>query len=251
MSMDALTTIDALLDGRLSLRQPAKGHRAGTDALLLAALARSLPGDHVADFGSGVGTAGLALALFEPLRRVILAEIDPDQAGLAQENIIRNQLEGRVSVVIADLTLPAAMRAAGLGEGAVDLVIMNPPFFDPAHTRSSPVAQRRGAHHMPSGDLAHWLKGARRCLKPKGHVAMIHRADALEQIMMAMKPGFGRITIRPVYPREGKPAHRLLVSARLNSKTPTVILPGLVLHDQDGSFTPQAEAIHRSLDLIR
>ena len=55
-------TEDAFLGGRLRLRQPKSGHRAGHDAMLLAAATSARSGDRVVDFGAGVGAAGLALA---------------------------------------------------------------------------------------------------------------------------------------------------------------------------------------------
>ena len=204
----------------------------------------------LADFGAGVGTAGLALALTEPSRSLVLVELDPALAALAEENIAHNRLGLRARVVVADLTQPVTLRAAGLAERAVDLVIMNSPFLDPARSRASPLAQRRGSHAMPEGSLALWLKAARRCLKPGGHVAVIHRADAVQEILAALKPGFGGVAIRPVHPRDGEAAHRLLVTAKLNGKAPARILPGLVLHGADGRFTPQVEALHRELDAL-
>src|SRR6202795_4248300 len=53
-------TEDAFLGGRLRLRQPKSGHRAGHDAMLLAAATSARAGDRVVDFGAGVGAAGLA-----------------------------------------------------------------------------------------------------------------------------------------------------------------------------------------------
>ena len=55
-------TEDAFLAGRLRLRQPKSGHRAGHDAMLLAAATAARPGQRVVDFGAGIGAAGLALA---------------------------------------------------------------------------------------------------------------------------------------------------------------------------------------------
>jgi tRNA1(Val) A37 N6-methylase TrmN6 len=248
---DPTTTCDTLLGGSLTLRQPAKGHRAGTDALLLAALVRGLSGADVADFGAGAGTAGLALAVADSTRRLVLVEMDPAQAALASGNTARNGLEARVRVVTGDVTVPEAMEKAGLPRHSQDVVMMNPPFLDSAQGRHSPLAQRRAAHAMPAGALALWLKAARRCLRPSGHVALIHRADAVAEILAALATGFGAVTLRPVHPRAGEPAHRLLVTARLSRKTPAVILPGLVLHagpKEDGlRFTEGAEAIHRHL----
>ena len=49
------STLDGLLDRRLSLRQPRQGYRAGDDAVLLAAAVRAGPGQTVLDAGAGVG----------------------------------------------------------------------------------------------------------------------------------------------------------------------------------------------------
>ncbi|MGL4729505.1 MAG: methyltransferase, partial [Bosea sp. (in: a-proteobacteria)] len=145
--MGIATTTDTFLDGRMVLRQPVKGHRAGTDTMLLAALARAAGGKRVVDLGAGVGTAGLALAMMEPERHVTLIEREPELAILARENAA-SHAQGRAVVVEADLTdgkaLVAALQAAGLPSTGFDTVMMNPPFLDVGAARLSPNPQRRG-----------------------------------------------------------------------------------------------------------
>jgi hypothetical protein len=69
------TTDDAILGGKLNLLQPKSGHRAGHDAILLAAAA---PKSMLAlDLGAGVGTAGLAMLARKIAWQVTLVEIDP------------------------------------------------------------------------------------------------------------------------------------------------------------------------------
>src|SRR5229473_3780911 len=75
-------TDDAVLGGRLRLRQPARGHRVGHDAILLAAACPARAGERVVDLGAGVGAAGLALAARVPDATVTLVEIDPELAAL-------------------------------------------------------------------------------------------------------------------------------------------------------------------------
>ena len=75
------TTDDAVLGGRLRLKQKKRGHRVGHDAILLAAATSAKAGDRVVDFGAGVGAAGLALAVRVPEVDVTLVEIDPELAG--------------------------------------------------------------------------------------------------------------------------------------------------------------------------
>src|SRR3978361_701270 len=55
-------TEDGFLGGQLRLRQLKSGHRAGHDAMLLAAATSARSGDRLADFGAGVGAARLAVA---------------------------------------------------------------------------------------------------------------------------------------------------------------------------------------------
>src|SRR3954467_8726094 len=140
-------TDDAVLGGRLRLRQKRRGHRVGHDAILLAAATAAEPGDHVVDLGAGVGVAGLALAARIDGATVTLVEIDPDLAALAADNAQRNGLAGRVRTIALDVTAPArAFLAAGLPSDSADRVLMNPPFNDPARTNLSPDPERRRAH---------------------------------------------------------------------------------------------------------
>ena len=77
MRTDVLeTSEDAVLGGRLRLRQPLAGHRVGHDAILLAAATEGSAGEHAVDLGAGVGAAGLALAARVAGLKVTLVEID-------------------------------------------------------------------------------------------------------------------------------------------------------------------------------
>src|SRR3954452_1384177 len=79
-------TEDAFLGGQLRLRQLKSGHRAGHDAMLLAAATPARSGHRVIDFGAGVGAAGLAVARRVAGVDLALVEIDQDLAKLAREN---------------------------------------------------------------------------------------------------------------------------------------------------------------------
>src|ERR1700724_2480344 len=69
-------TEDAFLGGQLRLRQPKSGHRAGHDAMLLAAATPARSGDRVVDLGAGVGAAGFALARRVPGIELVVGEIE-------------------------------------------------------------------------------------------------------------------------------------------------------------------------------
>lgn len=233
---------DRLLDGRLVLRQPKRGHRAGSDAILLAAAIPDLGDGPLLDIGAGVGTIGLAVALAQPGLRVVLIERDPELAALAAGNIILNHLDERVSAVAGDIAGPAA--TLGLQPASFACVAMNPPFYPPREHRASPVPNRRAAH-VAEGTLEPWLKAARRLLRPGGRIALIHRAEALAEVLDGLATGFGDVAVRPVHALADRPAIRIVVTAILNSRKPAALLPAFVLNTPDGRFTSESEALHR------
>lgn len=234
-------TTDALLGGRLTFRQPHRGHRIGTDTVLLAALAAGLPGDDVLDLGAGVGGLGVTLAAMQPERKAVLVEREEELAALARENAVLNRVAERITVLAAEVE---TLRNGFVHSGAFDLVVCNPPFHDPRRHRASPDGLRHSAHLMPAPVLDAWIATAAWALRPKGALALIHRADALGALLALLEQRFGAIAVRPVHPRADEPAGRVLVSAVLGSGAALAILPGLVLHGTDGRFTPLAEALH-------
>src|SRR5476649_585698 len=122
------TSEDAVLGGRLRLRQPLRGHRVGHDAILLAAATGGRASELAVDLGAGVGAAGLALAARVAGLKVTLVEIDPTLCQLAVANARLNRLETRVRVLAGDAENTPAFAAAGLTQGCAERVLMNPPF---------------------------------------------------------------------------------------------------------------------------
>src|SRR6202051_4499739 len=134
-------TEDAFLGGQLRLRQFKSGHRAGHDAMLLAAATPARSGDRVVDFGAGIGAAGLAVARRVSGIELVLVEIDAALAGLARGNAASNVIAA--DVIVLDVASAAdAFAAAGLSPDSVDVVLMNPPFNAPARPRASPDQAR-------------------------------------------------------------------------------------------------------------
>ncbi|MGE3248018.1 MAG: tRNA1(Val) (adenine(37)-N6)-methyltransferase [Beijerinckiaceae bacterium] len=241
-----------LLAGRLRLRQLETGHRAGTDAVLLAACIGAATGT-LADIGAGVGAAGLAVAQRNPDMNVLLAELEPDLAAVAEQNIERNGLSGRARVVCADILSAKARAAAGLADNCADILVTNPPYQAAAASRVSPDPLKARAHTLPGSPLEGldlWLRACAAMLRPGGTFAMIHRADALGDVISACGGRFGALRILPVHSKAGRAAIRILVKGVAGSRAGLSILPGLTLHESGGGFTPPAAAIHAGEALL-
>ena len=236
---------DAVLGGRLRLRQPLAGHRVGHDAILLAAATAARAGEHAIDLGAGVGAAGLALAVRVAGLKVTLVEIDPALSALAADNARLNKLADRMTALTADVEDTDVLDAAGIARGAADRVLMNPPFRDATRQNVSPDPGRRLAHAAAPGLLPRWIASAAHLLKPQGVLTLIWRADALADVQSALTAAFGGIAVLPVLPRPDASAIRVLVRAVKSGSGANVTYPGLILNDQHGKPTAAAEAVLR------
>ncbi len=234
-------TEDGLLDGRVRLRQPVRGYRAGMDAALLAATCDARPGERVLEAGCGAGGALLAAAVRRPEALFTGLERDPAAAALARENVALNGLGDRVEIIEGDVQ--AGFRAAALP--VFDAVMANPPFFDDPAELRAPAPEKAGAW-MADGGLQAWTGFLLKAVREGGTITVIHRADRLADLLAQLGSKAASFRIRPIQPFADEPAKRVIVRAVKTGKAPLVLLPALVLHDREGGkHSAEAEAILR------
>ncbi|MCY0094114.1 methyltransferase [Hoeflea sp. J2-29] len=224
------------------------GHRAGMDAMLLAATVPDGASGVLADLGSGAGAAGLAAATRLPGLGVVLVERAPAMADCARRSLalVENaHLAARAEVIEADVALSGNQRrSAGLADHAFDYVIMNPP-FNSGRDRQTPDPLKAQAHAMDSEDLfERWLRTAGAILKPAGQVSVIARPESVSDILNALGRRFGAVEITPVCPRHGTDAIRILVTAIKGSRARLCFRDRIVVHAGPGNeFSDQMIAL--------
>lgn len=230
---------DALLGGNVRLLQPEVGFRAAIDTVLLAAAVPAMSGQKILEPGTGSGAAALCLAYRVVSIQITGIDVNSNSIELAKKNINLNQLAGRVSVAVGDV-------AGGLGRefnAQFDHVMINPPYLSENSARVSPDPERALATVEGATDLKCWLKYGHDALRHKGYLTLIYRADRLDELIRSVPSNFGGITILPLWPRQGEEAKRVIVQVRKGVRTPARILPGLPIHEADGSYTKTASEI--------
>ena len=123
---------------------------------------------------------------------------------------------------------------------------MNPPYYDIKSFLHPQNDIKYKAHVEGALKLKDWIFFAHERLKNKGRLSIVHRAEALESILSLLKEhNFGGIATFPLWPKEKKLAKRIVINAVKNSKKPSRLFPGVVLHTQENTYTQEAEQILR------
>lgn len=233
----AATTTDTLYDGAIHLRQPADGYRVNVDALLLAAFAaQGRHADLAVDLGSGVGSVALGLHHLGAANRFALVDREASLLGLAAENA---RAAGMISQCLAwDLGhgLPEALRQAA------DLVVSNPPFFDPDNSRHSPHPEKVRARF---GDLQPFIAAAGAALNGvRSRAVFVYPARELSHFLACA----GAVKLIPkrlrlVHADPSSPARVALIELRRAKPGGLVILPPLFEWADKGVRTPEISRI--------
>jgi tRNA1Val (adenine37-N6)-methyltransferase len=236
------TTLDSVMDVRI--HQQKDGYRFSMDAVFLATFVNMKVIKHMADFGAGSGIVGLLLARRYPESRVTLIEIQKGLHELCVENVIENELQGKVETLCADL------RDLGkLGDDlkGLDLVVSNPPFRKPLSGRISSGDEKAIARHELKLSLPELLGSAAHSLRARGRFCTVYLPDRLADLIFECRnAGLEPKRMRFVHARQGAEARIVLLEAVKGGKTSLKVEPPLFVYKGKGQdYTPEVQKMYR------
>jgi len=237
---DDAITADTLRAGRVRIFQPARGARMSLDPVLLDGFLAP-PHGRFLDIGCGTGALSFLLLARDPAATGVGVELQPRLAALAVRGRDANGWQERFEIVVGDAR---DVRAdARVAAAAFDLVATNPPYRTVAGSRRPPDDERALAHQEIALALADWVAFAARAVRPGGRVAAIFPAERAVDLLAELRGrDLNPVRLRPVHPRAGEPAARVLVEAERGAgrgSRPFVLEPPLVLHADGARYTPE------------
>ncbi len=225
--------------GRIKLLQPQDGLKATTDAILIAA-AVSASSRRIIELGAGTGAASLALACRCPGMHITAVERDERLSGLLLRTIEENNLKDRLTAITADIRDEETLAPLA---GRFDHVFFNPPYNDEASSLPHSPGRRAA---MAGDDIPGWIAAACRLIPDRGSVTLISRTGRLTAVLGGFDDAsLGDVVIRPVHARPAQPAIRILATARKGITGPLTTLAPLILQDEAGAPSDEAEAVSR------
>lgn len=199
-----------------------------------------------------IGTGNAPIPLFLTLRtkaHIDAVEIQEGSYALAKKSIEINHLDNQISLYNAD----ARGINKVLGFQKYDLVISNPPFFK--YKESSNINKndfKTIARHEVMLDLDSLCSEVVQLLNNGGLFTMVHRPDRLTDIISTLrKYGLEPKRIQFVYPKPNSEANHVLVEAKRSTQEGGLkILPPLIIHNEDGSYSDDVLKIYNQRDEV-
>lgn len=212
------------------------------DSVLIAHFPRFKKNARVIDLGTGTGVIPLLIA--DEVKEICAVELNSQMADIARRNVEINGLTEKIFVMEGDYRKHREI----FKPESFDLAIANPPYTPVGNGAANKISGVARARHEFTATLADVVTAARFVLKFHGVFCMIHLAsrlceivDALHRHQMEMK------RLRLIQPKADRDANLIMLEAVVGANAGNLkIMPPLVVHNADGSYTDEIFKIYSS-----
>lgn len=226
-----------ILGGKITLFQPNKGFRVSIDSILLSSTVKKYK--NCMEFGTGSGVILIYLSKKFPNANILGIEKESELVELAKKNLLENNISSNIaSVICTDLTNQLFLKEYN---NKIDRIIMNPPYFSSDRVITSNNVYKASARYETN--INQWFDAAFKKLKPKGYLSFVFRSENLDKVLSKLNISWGEIKIFPLWPKANIKSKLMIIQARKNAKSGVQVLPGLILHNNDGSYTEACNSV--------
>lgn len=168
---------------------------------------------------------------------IIGVELQKEIYNLAVQSIKINNLEDRITLLNMNV-----LDIFNVYEtDSFDLITCNPPYFrvnEFSNLNNNMI--KSIARHEIEIKLEDICRISKKLLKNNGSLVLVHRTDRLSEIInMLLKYNLQPKRIRFLYPKELENSNLVLIDVRKNGNVGLKVLPPLICHNMDGSYTKE------------
>lgn len=193
---------------------------------------------HILDIGTGNAVIPIILST-KTKCKITGVEIQKEAYELAQKSVDLNKLSHQIEIIHDDIK----NYSKNINTEIFDVVTCNPPFFKlDEQSNLNDSTYKQIARHEITLNLEDIIKISKKVLKNNGRLALVHRPERLIEIITMMKSN----NIEPkkicfLYPKQEKEANILLIEGIKNGKPGIKVMPPIISHNKDGSYSKQVE----------
>lgn len=168
---------------------------------------------------------------------IIGVELQKEIYNLAVQSIKINNLEDRITLL--NMNVLDIFNVYEID--SFDLITCNPPYFrvnEFSNLNNNMI--KSIARHEIEIKLEDICRISKKLLKNNGSLVLVHITDRLSEIInMLLKYNLQPKRIRFLYPKELENSNLVLIDARKNGNVGLKVLPPLICHNMDGSYTKE------------
>lgn len=189
---------------------------------------------NIIDFCTGNAPIPLILSTLTN-SNIIGVELQKEIYELANESIKMNNLSDRIKILnldVKDLT-------KFYSTDSFDLITCNPPYFKiEKDGKINENMIKSIARHELCININDICVVAKKLLKNNSSLVMVHRTERLTDVILALKNNnLEPKRLRFIYPKYGEKSNLFLIDAKKNGNVGLTVLPPLVCHNSDGTYT--------------
>lgn len=221
--------------------QKEQGFCFGMDAVLLSDFASVRDGGRVLDLGTGTGILPILMEAKTKASYLAGLEIQSEMAKMAKRSVQLNHLESKIEIVEGDIKEASAI----FSHDSFDVITSNPPYMIGQHGLVNPSDTKAVARHEILCTFSDISDAARKLLKNRGKLFLVHRSFRLAEILNQLsKDGLEPKRIRFVHPYQEKESNIFLLEAVKGGKSRMVIEPPLIVYKAPNQYTDEIYKIY-------
>lgn len=221
--------------------QKEQGFCFGMDAVLLSDFASVRDGGRVLDLGTGTGILPILMEAKTKASYLAGLEIQSEMAKMARRSVQLNHLESKIEIVEGDIKEASAI----FSHDSFDVITSNPPYMIGQHGLVNPSDTKAVARHEILCTFSDISDAARKLLKNRGKLFLVHRSFRLAEILNQLsKDGLEPKRIRFVHPYQEKESNIFLLEAVKGGKSRMVIEPPLIVYKAPNQYTDEIYKIY-------
>ncbi len=220
-----------------------EAHIFTSDAIVLASFCAPRHKDKCCDLGTGNGIIPLLwLRDFKP-KEITGVELSDSAVNLLNKTLNENNIKDKINVIHHDLRTLKGV----LPNEYYDIVSINPPYKKLGTGIVNTETDYQNARHEFTCTLDDCAKAASLLLKFGGRFCICQRPERLPDIFSSMRKfKIEPKSMREVIQRPGKEPSLVLVEGKKGSAPGFRISAPLILEDENGNYTPEADELFHS-----
>ncbi|MFW5780753.1 MAG: tRNA1(Val) (adenine(37)-N6)-methyltransferase [Bacillota bacterium] len=230
--------LEDLQINNLKIIQSKYGYRFTSDAVILANIARALPGQKVVDLGSGSGVISILMAAKTKAAKIVGVEIQKRLADMAKRSVEYNKLTERIEII--NKPMQNIHKIIG---GSFDVVVSNPPYE--TDLSKDLMDEQSICRRELKVTLEEVIISAEKLLKFGGNFFMINKVTRLADTIYFLKyKNLEPKKLTMIYPKASKGADTFIIEAKKGSKPSMIVSKPFILYNEDGTMTESIRRIY-------